>query len=90
MLKCPGQDTRYWKPDDVFDVPCPACGIQVEFFRTDTMRQCSNCHYRFRNPRLALGCAQWCPHAALCWGGHTPQPGSWPKPRPGMRERHIK
>ena len=23
---CPGQDQRYWKPEDIFDVLCPRCG----------------------------------------------------------------
>ena len=27
-MKCPGQDTRYWKPGDIFESPCPACGAR--------------------------------------------------------------
>lgn len=30
---CPGQDTRYWGPDDVSEVACATCGYSVEFFK---------------------------------------------------------
>ncbi len=68
MLKCPGQDTRYWKPDDIFDLPCPVCDTAVEFLKTDSRRTCQNCGYSFRNPRLELGCAKWCAYAEECLG----------------------
>lgn len=68
-MKCPGQDTRHWRPGDIFDWPCPACGTPVEFFKDDTTRRCSSCGYRIRNPRLDLGCAAWCPHGARCLAG---------------------
>ena len=68
MNRCPGQDTRYWKPEDVFDVPCPVCDTEVEFFKTDGQRTCGNCGYRFINPHLHVGCAQWCEHAEECLG----------------------
>jgi len=68
MLKCPGQDTRYWKPDDIFNLPCPVCDTAVEFLKTDSRRTCQNCGYTFRNPRLELGCAQWCAYAEECLG----------------------
>ncbi len=76
MLKCPGQDTRYWKPEDIFELPCPVCNTAVEFLKTDRRRKCPNCGYTFRNPRLDLGCARWCPYAELCLGGHRPASGS--------------
>ena len=28
--RCPGQDQRYWKPDDIFNVTCPFCAAQIE------------------------------------------------------------
>lgn len=90
MLKCPGLDKLHWKPEDIFNVPCPACQKPVEFFKTDSVRKCPSCHCSVRNPRLDLGCAAWCPHAELCFGGHTPEPGSWRKPRPGMPDSYIK
>jgi hypothetical protein len=66
MVKCPGQDSRYWTEDAVFDVVCPACEAPVEVFRTDTVRRCPSCGYRFKNPRLDLGCAEWCAYADRC------------------------
>ncbi len=68
MLKCPGQDTQYWKPDDIFDLPCPVCDTAVEFLKTDGRRKCPNCGYTLRNTRLELGCAQWCAYAEECLG----------------------
>jgi len=68
MAQCPGQDKYFWTPEDVFDLPCPACGEPIEFFKTDPLRRCPNCGYASPNPRLDAGCAQWCPHAELCAG----------------------
>lgn len=62
---CPGQDTRYWKPDDIFDAACPACGGRVEFFKDDVSRTC-RCGHLIENPRVGLGCARWCGHAVEC------------------------
>ena len=42
-MKCPGQDTQYWKAGAIFDVPCPECGRDVEFFKDDTTRKCGGC-----------------------------------------------
>jgi len=67
-MQCPGQDTRYWKPDDVFEVPCQACGQAVEFFKTDASRRCPGCGERLQNPRISMGCAQWCAYAKQCLG----------------------
>ncbi len=66
MPTCPGQNTAHWKPGDIFEVPCVACGTPVEFFKDDSSRKCSGCGLRFRNPRLDVGCAQWCPYAEQC------------------------
>lgn len=68
MLKCPGQDRYYWKPDDIFEVPCPVCDRPVEFLKTDPRRTCDNCGYTFNNPRMELGCARWCAYAKECLG----------------------
>jgi hypothetical protein len=64
--RCPGQDLRYLKPDDVYEAACPACGGRVEFFRDDRSRKCPSCGARFRNPGIDLGCAEWCPYASEC------------------------
>ena len=67
-MRCPGQDRRYWKAEDVFEISCPACGQAVEFFKGDLLRRCPGCGHRFQNPRLDLGCAEWCPQAEECLG----------------------
>ncbi len=51
-MKCPGQDTRYWKPEAVFEAKCPKCGNAVEFFKDDTTRKCGICGHRFLNPGM--------------------------------------
>lgn len=65
-FKCPGQNTLFWKPEDIFETPCPVCDHPVEFFRDDVTRKCPNCGYEFKNPKLDLGCAEWCPFADKC------------------------
>ena len=74
-MKCPGQNTQFWRPDDVFEVSCGQCGYSVEFFKTDVSRFCPGCGIRIKNPRLNLGCAQWCSYAKECLGF---DPGSTP------------
>ena len=68
-MRCPGQDTRYWKPGDIFDVPCPSCSTKVEFCKDDVARRCHECGTRFRNPRIDLGCLEWCQYADKCLAG---------------------
>jgi len=65
---CPGQDTRFWRPGDIYDVTCGKCGRSVEFFKDEASRRCPQCGTRLQNPKLALGCAQWCEHAKECLG----------------------
>ena len=65
---CPGQDTAFWRPGDIFEVQCSGCGQQVEFFKDDGSRRCPSCGQRVQNPKLNLGCAQWCEHAKECLG----------------------
>ncbi len=66
--KCPGQDTRYWTADDVYEENCPKCGEIIEFFKTDIRLRCRNCKTRVANPRFDMGCAEWCAHAEMCLG----------------------
>ena len=68
ISKCPGQDTRFWKPNDVYTVECPKCGKPVEFFKDDIRRRCKKCGHMFINPKLNLGCARWCQFADQCVG----------------------
>jgi len=51
-MKCPGQDTRYWKPGDIFDADCPHCGSKVEFFKDEATRRCRNCGKTVVNPKM--------------------------------------
>lgn len=67
-FRCPGQDTRYWKAEDIFDLKCPSCGKEMEFFKDEPMRCCPECGHEVRNPRINLGCAKWCKFAKECLG----------------------
>jgi len=67
-MKCPGQDTQFWKLDDIFEVSCAQCGYSVEFFKNDVSLNCPRCTTKVKNPRLNLGCAQWCSSAKECLG----------------------
>ncbi|MBE9580266.1 MAG: HD domain-containing protein [Proteobacteria bacterium] len=72
-MKCPGQDSRYWKPGAIFEVKCPNCGNEVEFFKDDTTRLCKKCGHRFVNPEMDFGCASYCPYAEQCLGDLPPE-----------------
>ncbi len=72
-MKCPGQDTRYWKEDAIFEVRCPECGTMVEFFKDDASRPCPGCGRRLPNPRMDFGCAAYCPYAEQCLGSLPPE-----------------
>jgi len=72
-MKCPGQDTRYWKPEDIFEVKCPRCGNEVEFFKDDTTRTCKKCGNRFLNPSMDFGCASYCQYVEQCIGKLPPE-----------------
>ncbi len=65
---CPGQDTRFWHPEDIFDSRCANCGSIIEFFKDEASQKCKKCGTRVQNPRLNMGCAQWCEHAKDCLG----------------------
>ncbi len=72
-MKCPGQDTQYWTDDAIFEVKCPQCEGQVEFFKDDTTRKCGHCGHRFVNPRMDFGCAAYCQYAEQCLGDLPPE-----------------
>jgi len=65
-MKCPGQDTRYWTFDAIFDAECPGCGKTVEFFKDETKRRCKNCGHLVLNPKMDFGCAAHCKFAEDC------------------------
>ncbi|PLX50438.1 MAG: phosphohydrolase [Desulfobulbaceae bacterium] len=67
-MQCPGQDSRYWTENDIFESRCPKCGSTLEFFKDDSSRPCPQCGYRMLNPQINFGCAEYCPHAEQCLG----------------------
>jgi len=68
MVRCPGQDQRFWKPEDIFELKCPNCGKSVEFFKDEPKLKCRKCGRMVVNPKIDLGCAQWCQYAKQCLG----------------------
>ncbi len=72
-MKCPGQDSRYWKPGAIFEAKCPKCGNEVEFFKDDTTRLCKKCGHRILNPSMDFGCATYCKYAEQCIGNLPPE-----------------
>jgi len=65
---CPGQDLRFWKPQDIFERDCPNCGTKIEFWKDDISRRCPKCAQKTANPAFDFGCAQWCSYAKECLG----------------------
>ena len=68
MVRCPGQDQRFWKPGDIFEVKCPGCGGAVEFFKDEPKLKCPKCGQMVVNPKIDLGCVEWCQYAEQCLG----------------------
>ncbi|GAF92556.1 unnamed protein product [marine sediment metagenome] len=68
MFRCPGQDQRFWKPEDIFEVQCTGCGGAVEFFKDEPKLKCHKCGQMVVNPKIDLGCAEWCQYAEQCLG----------------------
>ena len=66
--RCPGQDTRFWKPEDIFTLACQFCGNEIEFFKDEPFLNCRKCGKEVRNPRINLDCAKWCKSADQCLG----------------------
>lgn len=69
MIKCPGQDQRFWKPEDIYEVKCTGCGQLIEFFKDEPKLKCRNCGRVVANPKINLGCAEWCQYAEKCLDG---------------------
>lgn len=68
MVRCPGQDQRFWKPEDIFEVRCPGCEGTVEFFKDEPKQKCRRCGQMVVNPKIDIGCAEWCQYAEQCLG----------------------
>ena len=67
-MQCPGQDNRYWSGEAVYELPCPHCGNELEFFKDDSQRTCKQCGHKVLNPKIDFGCASYCPYAEQCMG----------------------
>ena len=67
-VRCPGQDQRYWIPEDIFITHCPFCKNEIEFWKDEPFRICKGCKKEVKNPKMDLGCAKWCKHADQCLG----------------------
>lgn len=72
-MKCPGQDSRFWGKDAIFEARCPQCGAAVEFFKDEPSRRCASCGHKFVNPRMDFGCAAYCKYANQCLGELPPE-----------------
>ncbi len=68
LFRCPGQDMRNFKPEDVFVIRCPHCEAEVEFFKDEPSLRCPSCRNKVPNPKIDLGCAKWCDFAEKCLG----------------------
>jgi len=49
-------------------VKCPHCGQPIEFFKDEPKLKCRKCGQLVINPKIDLGCAQWCQYAQQCLG----------------------
>lgn len=65
-LKCPGQDPRFLKAQDIAEVKCPGCGRAVEFWPDELVRKCPGCGRRLANPKSSMKCLAWCRYAPQC------------------------
>ena len=86
-FRCPGQDLRLWKPEDISEHRCPHCGLKVEFWKDDVDRPCPHCGRQMHNPRFNPGCAEWCAYADDCAAVNQPAPDS-PSKRPPKKQPH--
>ncbi len=71
-MKCPGQDSRFWGAEAIFESKCPECGGPIEFFKDETSRRCRKCSHKVLNPKMDFGCAAYCKYASQCLGGDIP------------------
>lgn len=72
-MRCPGQDSRYWKPEAIFEAPCSKCGSLIEFFKDEATRRCRKCGNKMVNPQMDFGCASYCKFAEQCLGELPPE-----------------
>lgn len=66
--RCPGQDMQFWKPEDIVYINCPFCQTEIEFWKDEPVRTCRDCKKEVPNPRMDLGCTEWCKYGKECSG----------------------
>jgi hypothetical protein len=71
--RCPGQNLQYWEFDDIYNINCPFCDHEIEFWKDEPLRMCPNCSEEVRNTKMDLGCAKWCKFAEDCIGKSVEQ-----------------
>jgi hypothetical protein len=71
-MKCPGQDSRFWGPEAIYESSCPDCSGPIEFFKDESSRKCRKCGTKVLNPKMDFGCAAYCKFAAQCLGTDMP------------------
>ncbi len=71
-MKCPGQDSRFWGPEAIFEGKCPHFDEVVEFFKDEGSRKCRKCGNKVLNPKMDFGCAAYCKFASQCLGDDIP------------------
>jgi putative nucleotidyltransferase with HDIG domain len=49
-------------------VDCAGCGRAAEFFKDEPKLKCRGCGKIVVNPKIDLGCAEWCQYAEQCLG----------------------
>jgi len=47
---------------------CANCGQPMEFFKDEPKLRCIRCKHVIVNPKIDLGCAEWCQYAEQCVG----------------------
>lgn len=57
----------------MYEVKCPKCGSEVEFFKDEPVRNCKKCGHEFVNPKMDFGCAAYCKYAEQCLGELSPE-----------------
>ena len=72
-MQCPGQDSRYWDNEAIFEANCSQCGHIIEFFKDDNKRKCKKCGHEMLNPKIDFGCASYCQYAEQCLGSLPPE-----------------
>jgi hypothetical protein len=65
---------QYWKPEDIFNVICPFCASEIEFFKDEPVRSCPSCKKEVHNPRVDPGCRKWCKYSDHCPGAPPDDP----------------